>query len=87
MVPWWCLHPEALVGMGSAVGGYECPEVIPGYGAEALDTLCGVMCGVIAHTERRHGGNDKCTHHKCIHTHRHRLYKCRHMETKMAMHI
>lgn len=73
------------MGKGSAVGGCECPEVIPGRGAEASDTLCRAMCGVIARTERRRGGNDKCTHQKCIHTHR--LYECRHMETKMAMHI
>lgn len=49
--------------------GCECPEVIPGRGAEALDTLCAATCGVTARTERRRGGNDKCTHQKCIHTH------------------
>lgn len=75
------------MGKGSVVSVCECPEVIPGFGAEALDTLCAVICGVIARTEGRCGGNDKCTHQKCIHTQRHRLYKCRHMETKMAMHI
>lgn len=56
------------MGKGSAVRGCECPEVIPGCGAEALDMLCGEMCGVTARTERQRGGNDKCTQQKCMHT-------------------
>lgn len=51
VVSWWILHPEALVGEGSAERSCDCSEVVLDYSAEALDMLWRAVCCVTAHTD------------------------------------